>query len=101
MARFVFTQIKMIRTPLSPLLEKTLIVCCARLENFSLSSHITYLLTLFPYQDEDVIVGTESSNIYIQNIEEGLLVGLATRFTAAVTCIAFNKDRSRLLAGSR
>nr|CUU99250.1 hypothetical transcript [Hymenolepis microstoma] len=51
-------------------------------------------------KDEDVIIGTESSNIYIQNIEEGLLVGIATRFTAGVNCIALNKDRSRLLAGS-
>ncbi|VUZ39209.1 unnamed protein product, partial [Hymenolepis diminuta] len=51
-------------------------------------------------KDENVIVGTESSNIYIQNIEEGLLDGIATRFTAGVNCLALNKDRSRLLAGS-
>lgn len=48
-----------------------------------------------------MIVGTESSNIYIQNIEEGLLDGIATRFTAGVNCLALNKDRSHLLAGSR
>ncbi|VDO05368.1 unnamed protein product [Rodentolepis nana] len=51
-------------------------------------------------KDDDVIVGTESSNVYIQNIEEGLLVGVATRFTAGVSCLALSKDHSHLLAGS-
>lgn len=48
-----------------------------------------------------MILGTESSNIYIQIIDEGLLDGIASRFTAGVNCLALNKDKSRLLAGSR
>ena len=48
-----------------------------------------------------VIVGTESSHVYFLNMGDGLIEGIATRFTAGVNCLALNKDKSRLLAGSR
>nr|CDS23164.1 WD repeat and HMG box DNA binding protein 1 [Echinococcus granulosus] len=51
-------------------------------------------------KDETVIVGTEGFHVYLQNIDGGLVDGIATRFTAGVNCLALNKDKTRLLAGS-
>lgn len=48
-----------------------------------------------------MIVGTEGFHVYMQNIDSGLVEGIATRFTAGVNCLALNKDKTRLLAGSR
>ncbi|VDK39365.1 unnamed protein product [Taenia asiatica] len=51
-------------------------------------------------KDEVVIVGTEGFHVYMQNIDGGLVEGIATRFTAGVNCLALNKEKTRLLAGS-
>lgn len=46
-------------------------------------------------------MATEGSHVYMQQISDGLLEGIATRFTAGVNCLALNKDKSKLMAGSR
>ncbi|BHF73945.1 WD repeat and HMG-box DNA binding-domain containing protein 1 [Sparganum proliferum] len=49
---------------------------------------------------EHVIVATEGSHIYLQQINDGLLEGVVTRFTAEVNHLALNKDATKLVACS-
>ncbi|VDN21155.1 unnamed protein product, partial [Dibothriocephalus latus] len=49
---------------------------------------------------EHVIVATEGSHIYLQQITDGLLDGVVTRFTAEVNHLSLNKDATKLVACS-
>uniref|UniRef100_A0A5K3FEV6 WD_REPEATS_REGION domain-containing protein n=1 Tax=Mesocestoides corti TaxID=53468 RepID=A0A5K3FEV6_MESCO len=51
-------------------------------------------------KDEYVLVATEAGHVSLQQITDGLVEGTPTRFSAGVNCLALNKDKTRLLAGS-